>query len=136
MEDFSPKTLKPRHAILSGVMDKVSIEILMRPFLRNGEIVDTSIRMDFVNLPSSKLSDLVGRSFDFPENPSSGYIDASIYLDDAHHPVSVSSLSFAKSRDDELMLIVKGSYMFDVEGADELCNAPFTLSARVSSCAV
>lgn len=114
----------------------VSIEIIMRPFLRNDEIVDTSIRMDFVNLPSSLLNNLVGRSFDFPENPGSGYIDASIYLDNAHHPVNVSSLSFVKSRNEQLMLIVKGTYMLNVEGADELCSAPFTLAARVSSCSV
>ncbi len=136
MEDFSPKILKPRHAILSGVVGKVSIEILMRPFLRNEEIMDTSIQMDFVNLPSCLLSDLSGRSFDFSENPGSGYVDASIYLDDVHHPVNVSSLSFVKSRDEQLTLLVKGSYMIDVEGADELCNAPFALAVRVSSCAV
>lgn len=136
MEDFSPKELKPRHAILSGKPGEASITILMRPFLRDQEIVDTSIRLDAIDLPSNLLKDLAGRSFEFPANPNAGYIDGSIYLGNAHHPIDVSSLHFSETRDGELTLIVKGVYVFDFEGLDSLGRAPFTLAAAVSSCAV
>jgi hypothetical protein len=136
MEDFSPKLLKAHHAILSGAPGDVSIKILMAPFLFDQEVVDTSIRLDGINLPSSMLRDLAGKLFEFPTNPNDGYIDGSIYLESAHHPVDVTSLSFSKSRDGQLTLIVKGVYVFDFEGLDNLRNTPFTLAATVSSCAV
>ena len=136
MEDFSPKDLKARHAILSGMPGDVSIKILMNPFLRDQKIVDTSIRLDAINLPSNMLRDLEGKSFEFPTNPNDGYIDGSIYLENSHHPVDVTSLNFSKSRDGQLTLIVKGVYVFDFEGLDSLGNTPFTLAATVSSCAV
>ncbi|NUO76070.1 MAG: hypothetical protein HOQ32_08650 [Lysobacter sp.] len=136
MTAFSPKDLKPRHAILSGAPGDVSITILLRPFLREGEIVDTSIRLDGIDLPSNLLRDLAGKSFDFPVNPDDGYIDGSIYLESAHHPVDVTSLNFSAARDGSLTLIVKGVYVFDFEGLDDLERVPFTLAAAVSSCAV
>ena len=136
MEDFSPKRLKARHAILSGVPGDLSIKVLMDPFLLDQAIVDTSIRLDGINLPSNMLRDLEGQLFEFPTNPKDGYIDGSIYLESAHHPVDVTSLNFSKSRDGQLTLIIKGVYVFDFEGLDGLDNTPFTLAATVSSCAV
>ena len=136
MEDFSPNKLKFRHAILSGVPGNVSIEILMHPFLWNQAIVDSSIRLDGIDLPSNMLRDLAGKSFEFPIDFDEGSIDGSIYLDNAHHPVNVTSLSFSKSRDGQLTLIVKGVYVFDFEGLDGLGKIPFTLAAAVSSRAV
>lgn len=136
MEYFPPQDLKARHAILSGSPGDVSIQILMIPFLLNQEIVDTSIRLDGIDLPSNMLRDLAGKSFEFPINPDDGYIDGSIYLKNTHHPVDVTSLNFSKSRDGKLTLIVKGVYVFDLEGLDRPGNVPFTLATTVSSCAI
>ncbi len=136
MHNFTPKSLSARHAILSGTPEEVSIEILISPFLWEQEIVDTSIRLDGIELPSNMLKDLAGKSFEFPLNPDEGYIDGSIYLGGAHHPVDVSSLSFNRSRDGHLTLVVKGVYVFEFEGLDDLPNTPFTLAASVSSCAI
>jgi hypothetical protein len=136
MENFSPSLLKARHAILSGTPGDVSITILMCPFLLNHEIVDTSIRLDAIDLASLMLSDLSGKSFEFPVNPDDGCIDGSIYISGAHHPVDVTSLNFSKSRDGNLKLIVKGTYVFDFEGLDNLGKIQFTISSTVSSCAV
>lgn len=142
MEHFSPKQLKPFHAILSGVPGDISIEIWMLPFLwrwqvdEDQRIVNTSIRLDFIDLPSNMLRDLAGKSFEFPINPDEGYIDGSIYLGYKHHPVDVTSLHFSKSRDGGLKLIVKGIYVFDHEGLDDLGKIPFTLAVPVSSSAV
>jgi hypothetical protein len=82
------------------------------------------------------LRDLAGKSFEFPTNPHAGYIDGSIYLGNAHHPIDVFSLHFSESRDGQLTLIVKGVYVFDFEGFEGLGKTPFTLAATVSSCAV
>ena len=86
------------------------------------------------------LRDLAAKSFEFPidsdEGSIEGSIDGSIYLDNAHHPVNVTSLSFSKSRDGQLTLIVKGVYVFDFEGLDGLGRIPFTLAAAVRSRAV
>ncbi|MBB6368313.1 hypothetical protein FHR56_003492 [Xanthomonas sacchari] len=136
MSTFSPSVLQPRHAILSGLPDAAALEILLRPFLRDGEIVDTAIRLDGIALPSLRLGDLAGQRFDFPRNPHAGYIDGSLYLDGAHHPVDVDMLTFNLARDGQLTLVAKGVYAFDVEGLGDLGKVPFTLAARVSSCAL
>ncbi|MBD7922368.1 hypothetical protein [Xanthomonas bonasiae] len=135
MKNFSPVDLKARHAILSGEPGNVSLTLLMSPFLVDGTLVDTSVRLDGVNLPSNLLSDLAGKSFVFPVNPQEGYIDGSIYLDDRHHPVDVTSLTFNCSRAGGLTLLVKGTYLFSVEGLVGLGNMPFQMAAPVSSCA-
>jgi hypothetical protein len=136
MENFSPKTLKAYHAILSGVPGNISITLLMLPFLREGEIVNTEIRLDGINLPSNMLRDLADKVFAFPINPDVGYIDGSIYLEGTHHPVDVTSLRFCKSRTGYLTLILKGIYAFSDEGLGDFGDTPFTLAATVSSCAL
>ncbi|MDR2213929.1 MAG: hypothetical protein LBE21_09945 [Pseudomonadales bacterium] len=137
MEKFPVNSLTPKHAVISRMPDgSMSIEILMTPFLWNQEIVDTSIRLDGVDLPSDMLKDLAGKSFKFPTNSEDGYIDGSIYLGNAHHPVDVTSLDFNVSRTGSLKLIIKGIYQFEFEGLDGVANTPFVLAASVSSCAV
>jgi hypothetical protein len=136
MENFSPKDLKARYAILYGIPGDISIDILMKPFLLNKEIVDTAICLDGIDLSSNMLRDLAGKSFEFPTNPDESYIDGSIYLEHAHHPVDVASLNFSKSRDGYLTLILKGVYVFGIGGLYNLGSTPFTLSAAVSSRAV
>ncbi|MBO9828247.1 hypothetical protein J7373_08330 [Xanthomonas sp. A2111] len=136
MSTFSPSLLQPRHAILSGLPEDAALEILLRPFLHAGEIVDTSIRLDGIALPSLRLGELAGKRFDFPRNPQDGYIDGSLYLAGTHHPVDVDTLAFNRSRDGQLTLVAKGVYAFDVEGLDDLGKVPFTLAAQVSSCAL
>jgi hypothetical protein len=136
MHGFTTKNLIARHAILSGEPNNVKIIILMTPFLLDQEIIDTSICLDGVDLPSNILKELSDNTFEFPVNPTDGYIDGSIYLQGKHHPVDVSSLVFSKSRDGNLKLIVKGIYVLEFEGLDKLENTPFTLATPVSSCAV
>jgi len=136
MDAFPIKALRPRHAILSGEPGCVSITILIKPFVWDAEITDTSIRLDGIELPSVHLADLAGKSFTFPINPEEGYIDGSIYLGSAHHPVDVTALSFPRARDGGLSVVVRGTYVFEHEGLADLRNTPFTFGAGVSSCAI
>jgi hypothetical protein len=136
MTPISLTMISPRHAILSGEPQNASIEILLKPFLWKDTLVDTSIRLDGIDLPSLHLSELAGKQFNFPLNPEDGAIDGSIYLDNAHHPVDVSSLSFIRSRDEGLNVVIKGVYVFEFEGLDNLKNSEFTVGVSLSSCAV
>lgn len=136
MANFPVKLLQPRHAFLFGAADAASMEILLRPFLHEGALVDTSIRLDGIALPSLQLRDLAGQHFVFPLNSEDGSIDGSILLEHAHHPVDVASLTFHASRDGALTVVAKGVYVFDFEGLDDLGKVPFTLAARVSTCAL
>ena len=133
---FPIKALKPRHAILAGEQGCASITILMEPFLLDAEIVDTSIRLDGIELPSVHLKEIAGKSFSFPVNPAEGYIDGSIYLEGVHHPVDVVALNFPLSRDGGLSVTVKGIYKFRYHGLHDLPDTPFTFGIRVSSCAI
>jgi len=136
MEPFPIKALKPRHAVLSGEPGCISINILMRPFLWIEEIVDTSLRLDDIELPSLDLADLAGKAFAFPINPEDGYIDGSIYIAGVHHPVDVTALSFPRDGNGGLTVVVEGTYVFEYEGLADLPDTPFTFSTSISSAVV
>ncbi|MGB4812802.1 MAG: hypothetical protein WBP13_10055 [Methylophilaceae bacterium] len=136
MENFPLSVLKPRHAILSGEPHHASLQILLIPFFWKSELVDTSIQLDGIDLPSIHLSDLADRSFNFPLNPDENAIDGSIYLDSSHHPVDVSSIGFVRSRHDGLKVLIKGTYVFEFERLDQYSNTPFNLGISVSTCVV
>lgn len=136
MEPFPQSLLKPRHAILSGEPHNASLEVLLAPFYWQDALVDTSIRLDGIDLPSLHLSALAGKSFSFPVNPDAGAIDGSLYLENAHHPVDITSLAFLPSRNGGLKVMMKGIYVFAFEGTAPLENTAFVMTVPVSSCAV
>ncbi len=37
-----------------------------------------------------------GQAFNFPTNPNHGYIDGSVYIQHAHHPVDVTSIRYGR----------------------------------------
>ncbi len=128
------KLLQARHAILAGEPSSASIEILLKPFILDGDLIDTSIRLDGINLPSCKLSDLASQTFTFPLNPDGDYIDGSVYWNSRHHPVDVSSLSFIVSRRGQLTLLVKACFNLLAQEGEDFVSTPFVMSAPISSC--
>ena len=82
------------------------------------------------------LATLADQTLAFALNPDEGAIDGSIYLGSAHHPIDVASLTFLRSRHDGLKVMVKGVYVFEHEGLDDIGNTPFTLTATLSACAI
>ena len=61
----------------------------------------TDLRLEFIELPDRPFRGyraLVGQTFEFPSNPEPGFIDGSIYLNDAHNMLDVSELSFLALR--------------------------------------
>ncbi|MBF5006459.1 hypothetical protein [Diaphorobacter caeni] len=136
MDDLSPSLLKARHAILSGEPGDASLYVMLTPFLHAGELIDTAIRLDGIELPSVMLAPLAGKSFDFPVNPDDGYIDGSVYLANAHQTVDVTRLEFHRSRHDGLTVVIRGVYRLDPASLPGARDTPFTLNAAVSSSAL
>src|SRR4030088_2885308 len=72
------------------------IEIFLKPFEFEEdvevEIVNTSVRLDFIKFQVPDWRDLAGQEFHFPKNPQSGYIDGSIYLGGAHNPADATRI--------------------------------------------
>jgi hypothetical protein len=136
MKKFPLDLIKPVVALLSGEPDCASVEIILKSFFLDGKLVETSIRLDGVEIPSIRLADLANKSFVFPINPSDGYIDGSIYIDGAHHPVDVTALSFHLGRDGLSKIVVKGFFDFEQEGLKDYEKTPFTISVLVATCAI
>jgi len=136
MSASPPAPIQPKVALLSGSPDDASLEVILAPFILDGRLVDTSIRLDHFLLPSLRLGDLVGRAFTFPRNPEQGYIDGSVYLANVHHPVDVTALSFHLARDGGASVVLKGQIDFESEGEKAWGKWPFAFGVRISSCAV
>jgi hypothetical protein len=89
------------------------IEIPIAPFELPEGWVETSIRLDSVELPD--LDDIEGRTFRFPINPEPGYIDGSIYLRETHNPVDVSEVKFESWQGDEIQAGLRMRMLFEFE---------------------
>ena len=130
---FPLATFQPKIALLSGVVGDASLEILLKPFVFQDEIVDTSVRLDRIQLSSIRLADLVGKTFDFPVNPAPGFIDGSIYLAHRHHPVDVTFLAFHRTRVGGATVVLKGVIDFEVEGDAEWGRLPLSFGVQIAS---
>jgi len=128
--------IKPKVALLRGAPDAAFLDILLAPFILDDGLVDTAIRLDNFSLPSLYLKELVGKTFEFPINPTKGYIDGSIYLASAHHSVDVTMLAFHLARDGGASVVLKGQIDFELEGEKAWGRWPFTFGVRVATCAV
>ena len=79
----------------------------------------TEFRFDFIQFPDQPFRGykaLVGRTFEFPVNPTPGYIDGSIYLLSAHNSVDVVELAFLAARRGSLDVRITLAIDFESEG--------------------
>lgn len=136
MNKFPTSLLEPTIGVISGEPNDVSLDIYLKQFLLDEEGIDTQIRLDCIEIPSLMLADLVGKSFTFPINPEDGYIDGSIYIDSAHHPVDVTHISFHLNRRNEVTVVLKGALDFEFEKLRDYEKTPFSLDVTVATCAV
>lgn len=98
-------------------------------FVLDYEIIETSIRLDGIQLPES-LSSCIGKTIEFPINPNEGYIDGSIYLRNCHNPVDVTEIKFLKLENQKLTLEMKMNFDFEYENIgfkNELLKKEFRL---------
>lgn len=133
MSTFSIKNLVAKHVIIFSSTDsEISIHIFMEPLIYQDKIVSPIIRLDDIDLPTTKLCNLVNKSLAFTKGDLSG----SIYLGGAHHPVDVIGLSFFLSRQNKLTVLVQGIYDFEYEGLDGATNEELVLNTLLSCCDV
>ena len=134
MQQFPTERMKPLSASLCGTPGDMLIDIPLVPFHLGEGLVKTNIRLEGINLPVSEVTTLAGRSFHFPVNPEDGYIDGSIYIEHAHHPIDVHEISFGESVDGETPIRLKVRFVFSTEGlhdfADFDCELATTIVAK------
>lgn len=73
-----------------------------RPGVDGPVLIQTEVRLDFIELPGEDLAALAGRGFEFPANPAAGYVDGSIYLEGTHNAVDVTRIEFRIPRGDRV----------------------------------
>jgi hypothetical protein len=124
MAVFPVSSIQPERARISkGPLSGYALEVDFSPLFVCAEGADadplefkTSLRADFIDLPTVELAELQNRTFDFPCNPEEGYIDASVYFMDVHNPVDITSLRFGELTDGALVLTVVSRWILSFEG--------------------
>jgi hypothetical protein len=92
-----------------------TIIIPIEKFKLDEEIVDTKLWFDRILL-SEPLQSYIGKTVEFPVNPTEGYIDGSTYLRDAHNPVDISAIKFIKLENEILTVELTMAFVFEFEG--------------------
>ena len=108
------------------------IRVPLKPFALEGATIETSVRLDFVRLPATDLDALSHRTFDFALNPDEGYIDGSIYMDGAHHPVDVSKIAFGRAVDDTIHAAFTSVIDFAFEGLSDFGKTPWSFETEIA----
>lgn len=118
--EFPDAWLVPSLGRLQGPDEEgfYAIDVPLEPFEMDGELVDTSIRLDFVPLPVPHAQAATGREFSVPVNPQDGAIDASVYLDGRHNPIDVTEIAFGRVKDGTVDVTLTMRILFEFEGSD------------------
>lgn len=89
------------------------------------------LRLDLVDLPSTDLVELSGKTFHFPKNPEDRFIDASVYIYHSHHPADVTRITFGSISLAGIAVEMDVDLCFDVEGLGEFKNAHWVVSTAL-----
>ncbi|MGF1742880.1 hypothetical protein L4C34_17755 [Vibrio profundum] len=118
MEDFPKQLISPISAKLMGIDGNVNLEVKLHSFVLElegySEEVNTEICLDAIDMPAHP-SELESSCYDFSINPSSGYIDGSIYFFSAHNPVDVSRIHFGDIVDGRLSVSIFSRWALEFE---------------------
>lgn len=104
MKKFNPELLKPTSAQISrlNLEDSESpkkafkMQVELNSFMFENQKTETCISLDYIPLNIQNIDELENKTFEFPINPKSGYIDGSIYLFNVHNPFDVKKIQFGK----------------------------------------
>jgi hypothetical protein len=107
------------------------IRVSIAPFALNGETIETAARFDGIRLPDHDLQSLAGRSLIFPINPADGYIDGSIYINGAHHPIDVSEIRFGLAGEGMITASIICEIDFAFEGLGDFGKTPWTIDVTL-----
>jgi hypothetical protein len=135
---FPVGLFKPRPGLITFGEHGAAIDIPLSPFDLPGHgRIETSLRLDSVTLPSPDPAALAGQTLRFPINPDPGYIDGSIYIGAAHHPVDVSQIVLAAITGDCVCIQFTARIAFTFEGlsangVDEYADSNWQFEAPVT----
>jgi hypothetical protein len=108
---FLMKVFLPRRGKLSarlfGEPDKINADSLvyditvpvtcildLPPEVDGTKYQEAEVRLDFIRIGLVDWRTLPGRTFTFPVNPVAGYVDGSVYFDEAHQYADLTKLKF------------------------------------------
>jgi hypothetical protein len=114
-EPFPEELIRPRHGSLTLSGPQPTIAIELEPFVIDGEKVEQSL--DFqLEISTCDLSQLAGKTFEFPSNPDDGYVEGSIYIWSVHNPIDLHSVAFEDSDGDTVSATLDMTFVFEFEG--------------------
>jgi hypothetical protein len=134
MKEFPVKILKPLAGTLNAMIFKNSFINLPKTLFFKIEIplqaidmskiaeditnknYQTSFQLDWIKLDVRSLQELENKTFTFPINPETGYIDSSIYLFDVHNIVDTTSITFGKYNNQKIPFKTTLRIDFEMEG--------------------
>lgn len=108
-----------------------SISIPLAPFTFENEEVDTMVGLDFIRFPTTWRS-LAGNTYTFPINPTPGFVDGSLYLDNVHNPVDVSRIKFGRFTESSVDVDLDIQIDFTYEGPSHLGKPKATWSVKLT----
>jgi hypothetical protein len=129
MRAFPVERFCPLQARLSGSVGDASLVLSFARFELDDQEIETSLHLDGISLPTHHWAHLVGREFLFPSNPADGYVDGSVYMGSAHHPVDVTSICFGVSADGHPEVTIVGLLVVEFEGLADYADTPLSLTS-------
>ncbi|MCC7420117.1 MAG: hypothetical protein IT428_07555 [Planctomycetaceae bacterium] len=96
------------------------IIIPLEPFQFEGELQETSVRLDFIDFKVSDWHELEQKPFRFPVNPETGYIDGSVFICGVHAPADATHIRFGKLNGSILPMVIELQFDFTYEGPSKL----------------
>ena len=143
MNQFPFELLQPTNAVFYAKIFKndflkmqatlfYTIEINLAEIELENKKINTSLYLDFIRLTIYKLQDLENRIFEFPINPSSGFIEGSVYLFDVHNPVDVRKIKFSTIKNNSIDATLYFDINFEYEntGYSKLNNCALKLDLQ------
>lgn len=113
-DNFSIKKLNISYGELLFQGNESNIELFIDPFIFDDELVETSIHIIDVCLPSI-ISEIENKKIVLPQYPDEGYIDSSIYLRNVHNPINVKQIEFKDydKKDNSIQVLLDLDFEFE-----------------------
>ncbi len=112
-----------------GPFGLAAISIGLAPFEFDGELHDTSLQCDQIDLDLTDFPALAGKTFEFPLNPEPGYVDGSICLFGVHVIFLTKRLSFGNMDKETIALRIEGTLEFSTSGLTQYQDASLSLDS-------
>jgi hypothetical protein len=131
MKYFDPDLIRPIGGVISAVIFEnkhigipktlfYNIQIDLKNMIISEDTIATVISLEFITMNIRSLKELENKSFDFPINPTDGYIDGSMYLFSAHNPFDVTRIEFGSISGNMIQATFYYSIDFEFEGTGYL----------------